>query len=158
MHCAGFSAQPIYNSALIATYNVFWTSLPTMAYAILEKDVQTDAMTTAPELYAETMKANWRTFFRSLSCWLSHALVHSMITFALPLYALNQPEPDGKLLGLNAAGVAIYTSIIVTVNLKARRGNGIHFTIQCSPTGRSGFEAEPCCKAPVGVGPDGNVQ
>eukprot|EP00803_Ostreobium_quekettii_P001400 evm.model.scf_456.4 EVM.evm.TU.scf_456.4 scf_456:36480-52102(+) len=115
---AGFSTQPIYNSALIATYNVFWTSLPTIAFAILEKDVQAETVMAAPELYMEAMRSDWRSFFKSLSRWLFYALVHSVITFVWPIYALDWPERDGKLVGLNAAGVAVYTAVIITVNLK----------------------------------------
>ncbi|CAD7702859.1 unnamed protein product [Ostreobium quekettii] len=115
---SGFSTQPMYNAALIATYNAFWTSLPTIAYAILEKDVQAETMMATPELYMEAMRSDWRSFFRSLSSWLFYALVHSIIVFLWPMYALVWPEPDGKLLGLNAAGVAVYTAVIITVNLK----------------------------------------
>jgi hypothetical protein len=34
---AAFSAQPLYTSGLIATFNLFWTSLPIIAYALFEQ-------------------------------------------------------------------------------------------------------------------------
>ena len=34
---AGFSAQPLYTSAIIATFNVLWTAWPTIAFAALEQ-------------------------------------------------------------------------------------------------------------------------
>ncbi len=34
---AGFSAQPLYTSSLIATFNVVWTSWPTIGFAVLEQ-------------------------------------------------------------------------------------------------------------------------
>lgn len=37
---SGFSAQPLYTSSLIATFNVVWTSWPTIGFAVLEQ-VQT---------------------------------------------------------------------------------------------------------------------
>ena len=37
MCCPGFSCQPMYTTTLIATYNMFWTGLPTIAHAVLEQ-------------------------------------------------------------------------------------------------------------------------
>lgn len=34
---AGYSAQPLYTSSLIATFNVVWTSWPTIGFAVLEQ-------------------------------------------------------------------------------------------------------------------------
>ncbi|GMH43083.1 hypothetical protein BSKO_11005 [Bryopsis sp. KO-2023] len=115
---AGFSSQPIYGSALIATYNVFWTSLPTMAFAILEQDVKADTVMKAPELYMETMLESRKTFFLGLGRWLMEAVWHSVLTYVLPVFALSSAEANGKMIGLDAAGVAIYTAVIMTVNLK----------------------------------------
>lgn len=36
MH-AGYSCQPLYTSGLIATMNLFWASLPIIAFACLEQ-------------------------------------------------------------------------------------------------------------------------
>ena len=38
----GFSAQPLYTTAAIATFNVLWTSLPTVAHACLDQDVRAE--------------------------------------------------------------------------------------------------------------------
>lgn len=55
-----------------------------------------------------------------MSCfrWLFEALWHSLLTFWLPLYTLSSASENGKIVGLDGAGVAIYTAVIVTVNLK----------------------------------------
>lgn len=69
VHCffpSGFSSQPIYASAMIATYNLFWTSLPTIAFALLEQDITADVAMATPQLYKETMKETSKTFFCSL--------------------------------------------------------------------------------------------
>ena len=34
---SGFSAQPLYTSSLIATFNVVWTSWPTIGFAVFEQ-------------------------------------------------------------------------------------------------------------------------
>lgn len=115
---AGFSSQPVYGSALIATYNLFWTSLPTIGFAILEQDVTADTVISAPKLYGETMRANRRLFFKDLARWLLEGIWHSIVAFLLPLYALCNSAPNGKMIGIDEMGVAVYTAVIVLVNLK----------------------------------------
>lgn len=115
---AGFSSQPVYGSALIATYNLFWTSLPTMAFAIFEQDVKPEAMYAAPRLYGETMHANRKRFFKDLTRWLIEGIWHSIVAFVFPLYALQGAEVHGKMVGIDETGIAIYTAVIILVNLK----------------------------------------
>ena len=115
---AGFSSQPVYGSALIATYNVFWTSLPTMGFAILEQDVLANTVIAAPKLYGETMRSNRNKFFKALGRWLIEGIWHSIIAFALPLYALHAAEAHGKMVGMDETGVSVYTAVIILVNLK----------------------------------------
>eukprot|EP00210_Caulerpa_lentillifera_P009522 g9080.t2 len=115
---AGFSSQPVYGSALIATYNVFWTSLPTIGFAILEQDVLPETVLQAPRLYGETMLSNRLVFFKSLGRWLLEGIWHSIVAFGVPLWALRVATPNGKMLGLDETGVAVYTTVILLVNLK----------------------------------------
>jgi len=115
---AGFSSQPVYGSALIASYNVLWTSLPTMGFAILEQDVRAETVIGEPKLYRETMRASRRKFFLDLTRWLGEGIWHSVVAFLLPLYALQSAEQHGKMVGIDEVGVAIYTSVIILVNLK----------------------------------------
>lgn len=89
-----------------------------MAFAILEQDVTAETVMDAPELYMETMLESRRTFFLGLARWLLEALWHSIMTYVLPVFALSSAEANGKMIGLDAAGVAIYTAVILTVNLK----------------------------------------
>lgn len=39
MH-SGFSAQPLFTSGLIATFNVLFTSTPIVAFAVFEQDLK----------------------------------------------------------------------------------------------------------------------
>ena len=115
---AGFSSQPVYGSALIATYNVFWTSLPTMGFAILEQDVTSETVNTAPKIFGETMRTDRKRFFKDLTRWLLEGIWHSVIAFLLPLYSLCAAESNGKMVGIDEMGVSVYTAVIILVNLK----------------------------------------
>ena len=45
---SGFSAQPLYTSSLIATFNVVWTSWPTIGFAVFEQVRQATHMWAHP--------------------------------------------------------------------------------------------------------------
>eukprot|EP00891_Asterochloris_glomerata_P006425 jgi/Astpho2/6425/e_gw1.00093.28.1_t len=117
---SGFSAQPLYTSAIIATFNVLWTAWPTIAFAALEQatDVSAKNVMAHPQLYMETMNMDRRRFFALLSRWLLEGLWHGLVCFFAPLLALGRPRRDGTVDGLPTYGVATYTAVILIVNLK----------------------------------------
>jgi hypothetical protein len=47
----GFSAQPLFSSALISTFNLFWCATPTVAFAVLEQDLDEATVLAYPPLY-----------------------------------------------------------------------------------------------------------
>eukprot|EP01025_Chloroclados_australasicus_P048093 TRINITY_DN5435_c0_g1_i1.p1 TRINITY_DN5435_c0_g1~~TRINITY_DN5435_c0_g1_i1.p1 ORF type:complete len:1141 (+),score=150.88 TRINITY_DN5435_c0_g1_i1:186-3608(+) len=114
----GFSAQPLYSSALIASYNVFWTSLPTIAFAVLEQDVGKYTSLNNPQLYQETVHQTQRVFFKRLGFWMTQALWHSLVVFFANTWTLYTPQSNGKMGGVTFLGLAVYTSVIVLVNYK----------------------------------------
>ncbi len=48
---AGFSAQPLFVSTFISTFNLFWAALPTVAFAVLEQDLDEATIMAHPGLY-----------------------------------------------------------------------------------------------------------
>ncbi|KAK9820083.1 hypothetical protein WJX72_005942 [[Myrmecia] bisecta] len=115
---SGYSSQPLYTAALIASFNVIWTSLPTIGFAIFEQDVSAKTMMETPQLYMETMHNRRPQFFRTLMRWLLEGLWHALVVFAVPLFAMHKPRKDGTVDALYSYGVATYTAIVIIVNLK----------------------------------------
>uniref|UniRef100_A0A6I8N6V6 Phospholipid-transporting ATPase n=1 Tax=Ornithorhynchus anatinus TaxID=9258 RepID=A0A6I8N6V6_ORNAN len=47
----GFSQQPLYDAAYLTMYNICFTSLPILAYSLLEQHINIDTLTSDPRLY-----------------------------------------------------------------------------------------------------------
>uniref|UniRef100_A0A8C9FQA7 Phospholipid-transporting ATPase n=1 Tax=Pavo cristatus TaxID=9049 RepID=A0A8C9FQA7_PAVCR len=47
----GFSQQPLYDAAYLTMYNICFTSLPILAYSLLEQHINIDTLTSDPQLY-----------------------------------------------------------------------------------------------------------
>ncbi|XP_066212536.1 phospholipid-transporting ATPase IG isoform X4 [Saccopteryx leptura] len=47
----GFSQQPLYDAAYLTMYNICFTSLPILAYSLLEQHIDIDTLTSDPRLY-----------------------------------------------------------------------------------------------------------
>ena len=127
---SAYSAQPIYTTAAIATFNVLWTSLPTVAFACFDQDVVASVALAHPRLYEENRRLCRRGFRARAARWLASASWHSLWCFFVALVALGDPAAstsEGKPWDLWSAGVAAFTSVVVACTLKvAARTN--HWT------------------------------
>lgn len=113
-----FSAQPVYSAALIATYNVCWTSFPTIVVACFDQDVKPASVARYPQLYMETQKDDARRFYRDAAGWYMLAFWHSVCCYFPALYTIGNAQEDGKARSVWLVGVLCYTSVVITVNLK----------------------------------------
>lgn len=114
----GFSSQPLFTSGLIACFNVFFTSAPIVAFAVLEQDLSVETVMSNPQLYGETMRATRREFMKEQLWWLVLGSFHSLCIYFLPVYSMTTPGKDGLFEDWVMVGCTVYTGIIVTVNLK----------------------------------------
>ncbi|KAI5067311.1 hypothetical protein GOP47_0017839, partial [Adiantum capillus-veneris] len=113
-HCylafySGLSAQSLYPTALISTYNLFWTSLPTMVLSTLDQDVHQLTAESNPQLYAETQGEKIQSFFKEAGYWFLSGFWHSVVVFFFPLASIETMGGNGMLNGIFNLGVAAYT-------------------------------------------------
>eukprot|EP01018_Ginkgo_biloba_P029568 Gb_20745 [translate_table: standard] len=113
-----FSAIPLYSGALITTYNLFWTSLPIMVFAIFDKDIEQVTAENNPQLYMETQKQKIGPFFVSAAGWLTAAMWHSVVAFFYATKTIAMAGGDGKPNGIDSIGITAYSLAVVIVNLK----------------------------------------
>ena len=134
---SAFSAQAAFPTAAIATFNVLWTSLPTIAHAVMDQDVTVkSALRDVPALYRETSRrsAVSGSDFALRACgWTLSALFASVWCHVSAQMSLGEPgsvEPKNGRVAVNhmAVGLATFTAVIFACDLKiATRTN--HWTI-----------------------------
>ena len=83
---SAYSAQPIYTTAAIATFNVLWTSLPTVAFACFDQDVVASVALAHPRLYGRNRRL-CRRGFRA-----RRRAVARVRQLALPVVFLRRPR------------------------------------------------------------------
>ena len=134
---SAFSAQATFPTAAIATFNVLWTSLPTIAHAVMDQDVTVkSALRDFPALYRETSRmsaVSGADFARRACGWTLSAAFASVWCHVSAHLSLGEPgsvDPNGGRVAVNhmAAGLTTFTAVLFACDLKiAARTN--HWTI-----------------------------
>jgi len=115
---AGFSAQPIFSTMLISTFNMIFTACPIVAYAVLEQDVDAKSIMSVPQVYATTRCQTRKKFFWCFGQYMLLGAWHSLPVYFLSWYTLTSPGMKGLTQDLTAVGTAVWMSLIVVVTLR----------------------------------------
>jgi len=107
----GFSGQTMYDGWSLVIFNVVFTGLPIIAYAVQEKDVPAEKMTKYPQLYESGQKQQ-EFSMRLLYLWLLTGVKDSLAIFFFNIYA------HGILEGIWELGLGTYASVVVTVTFR----------------------------------------
>uniref|UniRef100_A0A5F8GJ69 Phospholipid-transporting ATPase n=1 Tax=Monodelphis domestica TaxID=13616 RepID=A0A5F8GJ69_MONDO len=115
----GFSQQPLYDAAYLTMYNICFTSLPILAYSLLEQHISIDVLTADPRLYmriSDNAKLKWGPFFY----WMFLSAFEGTVFFfgTYFLYQATSLEENGKGFGNWTFGTTVYTVLVFTVTLK----------------------------------------
>ncbi|XP_049859548.1 probable phospholipid-transporting ATPase IA isoform X2 [Schistocerca gregaria] len=117
---SGWSGQILFERWSIGLYNVLFTAAPPLALGLFDKVCSAETMLKYPALYKPSQNAdlfNVRVFW----VWILNALVHSVLLYWLPLFALQKDViwANGREGGYLLLGNIVYTYVVVTVCLKA---------------------------------------
>ena len=121
----GFSGQTIYESWTISFYNVIFTLLPPLAIGIFEQFVSARMLEKFPQLYRLGQE---RVFFnvKNFWGWVFNAIYHSIVLYYLVIGVLcnegpmlDSPNFNGMTGGQWWSGCLLYTTVLITVLLKA---------------------------------------
>ena len=106
---SAFSAQPLFDDAYQSLFNLIFTSLPVMTFALLDRDVEAATVLRHPRLYAAGHDG---TAFstRRFALFVLGAVAHSLTIFFLCAGAM-----DMEKLTLGAAGTTVLSCVILTV-------------------------------------------
>eukprot|EP00899_Mesostigma_viride_P000711 jgi/Mesvir1/10640/Mv13736-RA.1 len=114
----GFSGQRLFDDWFQSLYNLIFTALPTIFLGVLEQDIPARVALENPEVYGAGKEVlfSWRV----LLYWVISAVYQSCICFFLVVYPLGHAAvfENGQMICLWTVGTAVYTSVIITVNLR----------------------------------------
>ena len=115
----GYSGQSLYEGWTIAVYNIFFTSLPILVLAILDKDVSDRMVSKYPRIYRFGQKHVFLTG-RIFWGWTLNALFHSLLVYLLisNIWRGGSLDSGGQGFGLMDMGMVMYICVVIIVTLK----------------------------------------
>ena len=119
---SGFSGQNLVMEWAYQLYNVIFTALPVLIFAVFDKDLPAEVLEQHPDIYRISSSPfghffNARIFW---SKWMLQSFIHSLIIFFFPyaVYQSHSVEPTGQSQGMWEMGIVLYTCVVLTTNLK----------------------------------------
>ncbi|XP_058515030.1 phospholipid-transporting ATPase IG isoform X6 [Ochotona princeps] len=115
----GFSQQPLYDAAYLTMYNICFTSLPILAYSLLEQHINIDTLTSDPRLYMK-ITGNAMLQLGPFLYWTFLAAFEGTVFFfgTYFLFQTASLEENGKVYGNWTFGTIVFTVLVFTVTLK----------------------------------------
>ncbi|XP_039730711.1 phospholipid-transporting ATPase IG isoform X4 [Pteropus medius] len=115
----GFSQQPLYDAAYLTMYNICFTSLPILAYSLLEQHINIDTLTSDPRLYMK-ISGNAMLQLGPFLYWTFLAAFEGIVFFfgTYFLFQTSSLEENAKVYGNWTFGTIVFTVLVFTVTLK----------------------------------------
>ncbi|KAM9577275.1 phospholipid-transporting ATPase IG isoform 4-T4 [Trichechus inunguis] len=115
----GFSQQPLYDAAYLTMYNICFTSLPILAYSLLEQHINIDTLTSDPRLYMN-ISGNAMLQLGPFLYWTFLAAFEGTVFFfgTYFLFQTSSLEDNGTVYGNWTFGTIVFTVLVFTVTLK----------------------------------------
>ncbi|XP_057705607.1 phospholipid-transporting ATPase 11C isoform X2 [Corythoichthys intestinalis] len=115
----GHSQQPLYDAAYLTMYNICFTSMPILAYSLLEQHISIQVLLGNATLYREIRKNSmlrWGPFLY----WTLLAVFHGLVFFFGVRFLFRNPalQEDGQVFGNWSYGTIVFTVLVFTVTLK----------------------------------------
>ncbi|KAM4733127.1 phospholipid-transporting ATPase IG isoform 5-T7 [Anableps anableps] len=115
----GYSQQPLYDAAYLTMYNICFTSMPILAYSLLEQHICIDVLLDNSTLYREIAKnamLRWKLFLY----WTALGIFHGLVFFFGVWFLFSNPalQDNGQVFGNWSYGTIVFTVLVFTVTLK----------------------------------------
>lgn len=112
---SGFSGQALIDSISAAFYNVVFTSVPVLLFAVLDMPLTFETLMHCPQIYNRIKSLSTFTFWKSVL----DGILHGAVDFLIPYYGLrNLGVGRNSLNGLYAVGRTSFVALTGTVNLE----------------------------------------
>ena len=112
-----FSGTFFYNSIMYACYNVLFTAVPIIWFAVFDWEYDKRTLLKSPILYSiglENIYFSSYVFWR----WVAYAIWQAILLLTLCFYMFSEPNHHGKLGSMTSTGAFVFGSIVICVNYK----------------------------------------
>ncbi|KAL7885880.1 hypothetical protein AOLI_G00061750 [Acnodon oligacanthus] len=115
----GYSQQPLYDAAYLTMYNICFTSMPILAYSLLEQHIAIEILLDNATLYRQIAKnamLRWGPFLY----WTVLGIFQGLLFFFGVRYLFSNPalQDNGQVFGNWSYGTIVFTVLVFTVTLK----------------------------------------
>ncbi|XP_073710330.1 phospholipid-transporting ATPase 11C isoform X2 [Misgurnus anguillicaudatus] len=115
----GYSQQPLYDAAYLTMYNICFTSMPILAFSLLEQHIAMEILLENAALYREIAKnamLRWRPFLY----WTVLGIFQGLMFFFGVRFLFSNPalQDNGQVFGNWSYGTIVFTVLVFTVTLK----------------------------------------
>merc|ERR1712129_527835 len=116
----GFSGQIMFNEWAYQLYNIVFTCLPILLYAVIDRDHTDEYLIAHPSLYWQSQSSqlfNAKVFFT----WIADSLLASCLLVLIPIHCyeyMTSPDATGQSSGIWTVGMVTLTSIVFTANIR----------------------------------------
>uniref|UniRef100_A0A3Q3EY65 Phospholipid-transporting ATPase n=1 Tax=Labrus bergylta TaxID=56723 RepID=A0A3Q3EY65_9LABR len=115
----GYSQQPLYDAAYLTMYNICFTSMPILAYSLLEQHICIEVLLDNATLYRDIAKnamLRWGLFLY----WTLLGVFHGLLFFFGVRFLFSNPalQDNGQVFGNWSYGTIVFTVLVFTVTLK----------------------------------------
>jgi len=114
----GWSGQVFFDPWTTAAFNVFFTGIPVIAVALLNRDYSKETALKHPELYQDgqdNTTFNWPIFFD----YFTQGIVHSLVLFFITIFMMPDVSANsGKVVDLWMVSTTCYTACLYVVTFK----------------------------------------
>ena len=117
---SGFSGTSVFEEFSYQAYNILFTSLPIIAYAVFDKEYSSKRLIESTQLYVQGMKDKLFNMMR-FWIWFSIGTFEAIILTVVSYYGYNieiSAQDSGRSLNYLGPGIMVYFCIIVLVNLR----------------------------------------
>jgi len=112
----GCSANTLYNDVVITFYNMIFTSMPVVAYALLEQDLEKAWGLRHPELYRQGPR-NELLNGKIFSLWICDGIYSSVVIFIVP-WTSQGISLEGHDISREMTSILMYTIVLLVVTFR----------------------------------------
>lgn len=114
----GYTGMSLFDGMVGSGYNLVTTSMPIFVVALTDRDLTDETVLNHPETYIFSQRGVHLSH-TNFATWAGGALWNSMVLYFTMMYALSEPDSQGREMDLHMISMAVFASLHVQVGLNS---------------------------------------